>query len=184
MTIAAYGRHTERATKLYAAQQAERTRLRKEREASQAALERARADIERMESQVRARQAQRELARMLDDAANRVAKASGGIISQRVIERRICRVFGITREKLLSENRSPGVAFARQAVMYWSARLTSQSIADIGGRLQRDRSTVRNGVDAYIVKRASASRTLKPIPKGRFGGNWRGEIVTRKGKRK
>jgi chromosomal replication initiation ATPase DnaA len=173
MTILVSGHNTAAGARRHLAAQAERTRQRKEREASANALREAKAALDRMEREVKAKAERRELARLLDEASNKVARSRGGIISARVVERRICRVFGISREQLVAEGRSLRAAHARLAVMYWCGRLTGLSMAEIGARVARDRSTVRYGVDSYVAKRAKDGRILRPIPKGKFGADWR-----------
>ena len=84
-----------------------------------------------------------------------------------IIERRICRVFRITVDELNAKGRKGRVTVARQAVMYWAARLTALSPKMIGQRMGgRDHSTVYFGIDRYPERRAKQGRNLRKIERG------------------
>ena len=75
---------------------------------------------------------------------------------------RICRATGVTRGELLSDRRNKEVVFARQAVFYWSQRLTKMSLPEIGRRMGgRDHTTVLHGSRVYPEKRAKMGRHLR-----------------------
>lgn len=77
---------------------------------------------------------------------------------------RICRATGVSPRDIMSARRSANVCFARQAIMYWAARLTSLSYPQIGRRLgDRDHTTALHGAKIYPKKRARQGRTLRPI---------------------
>lgn len=81
--------------------------------------------------------------------------------SHALIERRLCRVFRIRRDEIRSERRDRRVVLARQAIMYWSARLTMLSLPSIGRLMGgRDHTTVLHGRNVYPSKRAKMGRHL------------------------
>jgi chromosomal replication initiation ATPase DnaA len=78
------------------------------------------------------------------------------------IEATALRIFKLKRSELRSDRRNREVAFARQFVMYWTARLTPLSLPVIGRLMGgRDHTTVLHGKRAYVQKRAYQGRTLK-----------------------
>lgn len=85
-----------------------------------------------------------------------------------VILRRFVRVFNVSVHDLYSERRDKQVAFARQAIYYWTWRLTRLSAPQIGQRMGgRDHTTILRGVYAYRRKRSQMGRYLPPV--GRRG---------------
>jgi chromosomal replication initiation ATPase DnaA len=79
------------------------------------------------------------------------------------IERRACRVFGVTRLDLRSNRRFRSIAFAKQFIMYWAVRLTPLSTPQIGRLLGGlDHTTVLHGKIVYPQKRARMGRYLRP----------------------
>ena len=59
------------------------------------------------------------------------------------IQEGACRVFGVTREELVSPSRTARVAWARQAAMYLARELTDETLPAIGRRFgNRNHSTV------------------------------------------
>jgi len=80
-----------------------------------------------------------------------------------LIESRICRVFGLSRLELHSNRRHKKVALARQAISYWTCRLTMLSLPEIGRRMSRDHSTCLWGRDQYPKKRAKMGRHLREV---------------------
>ncbi|WP_159585942.1 helix-turn-helix domain-containing protein [Chelativorans xinjiangense] len=84
--------------------------------------------------------------------------------SYQSIERRICRVFGMNRAELLANRRDKRTVLARQAVMYWTCRLTKRSLPEIGRLIGgRDHTTCLSGKNAYPKKRAAMGRFLRAV---------------------
>lgn len=84
--------------------------------------------------------------------------------SHHLIETRLCRAFRITRTELHSRRRNRRVVLARQAIMYWSCRLTLHSLPEIGRKMAGlDHTTVLHGRNAYPKKRAKQGRFLRPV---------------------
>lgn len=77
------------------------------------------------------------------------------------IEATALRIFKMKRSELRSNRRSREVAFARQFVMYWTARLTPLSLPVIGRLMGRDHTTILSGKRAYVRKRAVMGRQLR-----------------------
>lgn len=81
-----------------------------------------------------------------------------------VIERRIIRATGVTKRELRSRRRHREISLARQAIMYWCARLTKLSYPHIGKLLgDIDHTTVMHGKRVYVNRRKAMGRTLKPV---------------------
>lgn len=81
-----------------------------------------------------------------------------------VIVQRLCCVFNVTINDLRSERRDKSTVLARQAIYYWTWRLTAFSSVQIGKRLGgRDHSTVLSGISAYQLKRAQMGRHLREL---------------------
>lgn len=77
---------------------------------------------------------------------------------------RVSRVTGISVNDIRSARRERAVAFARQMFFYWAIRLTRRSFPQVGRFCgKRDHTTVLHGVDAYVAKRASMGRQLRPL---------------------
>ncbi len=79
----------------------------------------------------------------------------------RAIIRRICKVLAVNPGLIFGVSRTKRVAFARQAVMYWLARQTLESIAGIGRGLDKDHTSVLHGMKAYVQKRKAMGRHLR-----------------------
>lgn len=78
------------------------------------------------------------------------------------IVRRICKALKVTRKQIISEGRATHIVFARQAIYYWSRRLSALSYPQIGKEVgNRDHTTVLHGVALYPMKRAKQGRTLR-----------------------
>lgn len=78
------------------------------------------------------------------------------------IERRACKLFKLTPKDLQSSRRNREVCFARQFVMYWTARLCGYSYPQIGRLLgKRDHTTILHGAKIYPEKRAYMGRNLR-----------------------
>jgi chromosomal replication initiation ATPase DnaA len=113
----------------------------------------------------------RELAEMMR-RANAAAKQARSIPDRKPmspvgfeqIVRRICKATGFTREQIASNDRHRPLAEARQAIFYWTRRLTDYSYPEIGRRLGGfDHTTALHAVRVYPQKRAKKGRTLKVI---------------------
>lgn len=86
----------------------------------------------------------------------------------RLIEERICRVFGVTRPQLMADRRDRTLVLARHAIMYWAARLTVRSLPEIGRLMNgRDHTTVLHGARIYPDKRKRMGRYLRPAYRSR-----------------
>lgn len=80
------------------------------------------------------------------------------------IERRACRVFGVTRSELHSNRRFRSIVIAKQFVMYWAVRLTPLSLPQIGRLMGGfDHTTVVHGSNIYPQKRAKMGRCLRAV---------------------
>ncbi len=142
--------------------------------------ERARLEIERTAGEREARIAMlaeearkaREAILAQKAAAKSAAEAAGWVVTttpivftgtkfQRIV-RRAVKVFGVSVSLIKSQRRSRQIVLARQFIMYWAVRTTSLSLPQIGKLMGgRDHTTVLHGKKAYVVKRASMSRTLR-----------------------
>jgi len=81
----------------------------------------------------------------------------------REIERRACKVFGISKDMLRSNRRSKHVVLAKHFVMYWCVRLTNLSTPQIGKLMGgKDHTSVLHGKNTYPEKRALMGRKLPP----------------------
>lgn len=126
-----------------------------------------------------ARKAARRKARMTEaEAAARIEAARAELSNQKIvvyrvdadrfqhaysqIEARALRLFRITRAELRSNRRDRDLVFARQFVMYWTARLTQHSLPLIGRLMGgRDHTTILHGRHAYAEKRSRMGRSLR-----------------------
>lgn len=80
------------------------------------------------------------------------------------IEYRICTALKITRTQIRSDRKKREIVLARQAIMYWSTRLTSLSYPKIGQLMGgRDHTTIIHGVNAYQKKRKDMNRHLSEV---------------------
>lgn len=134
----------------------------------QEALDRA---ARRSAEQKKARKAQIEAASRIEAA--RAALGNQQIVVYRVdgdrfqhtfsqIEARALRLFRLTRNELRSNRRDKDLVFARQFIMYWTARLTQLSLPLIGRLMGgRDHTTILHGRLAYAEKRGRMGRTLR-----------------------
>lgn len=78
------------------------------------------------------------------------------------IEATACRLFGFTRSEIRSDRRNRALVFARQFVMYWTARLTRLSLPQIGRLMGgRDHTTILHGKRSYVEKRLYMKRHLR-----------------------
>jgi chromosomal replication initiation ATPase DnaA len=80
------------------------------------------------------------------------------------IERRVCKLFGLTKVSLHSRRRDRRVVFARQCAMYWACRLTRLSLPQIGRLMGgKDHTTILHGRDKYPEKRKAMGRNLRRV---------------------
>ncbi len=99
-----------------------------------------------------------------ETAANRIARARGGVTSFATIMRRISKVTGISKEQIVGPSRCREIVFARHAVLYWARRLTTLSHMDIGKRVGRPaHKTVHHAVESYPIKRKRMGRNLRKL---------------------
>lgn len=168
MTIAAYGRNTERAVQALlakraaeqrakeAAEQAERNRL----------IEAKRVEAERLKRIRLFEMAQEELEKILDEESCAIVVKSQEWKPTQidVIKKRAKRVFKVSERDLVGPSRSLRVMPARLFVYYWAARLTKLSLPQIGKKLGgRDHTSCINGKRRYVALRAKDGRKLRPV---------------------
>lgn len=80
----------------------------------------------------------------------------------RDIERRACRLFRTKPSEIHSDRRNREIVFARQFVMYWTARLTKLSLPQVGRLMGgKDHTTILHGKNKYVEKRARMGRYLR-----------------------
>lgn len=78
------------------------------------------------------------------------------------IERRACKLFGVTKADIRSDRRDRRISFVRQFITYWSSRTTKLSLPVIGRLMGgKDHTTVIHGRKAYVEKRALMGRNLR-----------------------
>lgn len=78
------------------------------------------------------------------------------------VEAKAILLFGVTKSELRSNRRNREITFARQFVMYWTARMTAMSTPLIGKLMGGfDHTTILHGKDAYARKRAAMGRNLR-----------------------
>lgn len=94
----------------------------------------------------------------LEAAARAVA-----IFTYESIERRACKIFGVSLEEIRSPVRNRRLVNARHFISYWCFRLTPLSLPQIGRHMGgRDHTTIMNGRDVYRERRALMGRELRP----------------------
>jgi chromosomal replication initiator protein len=96
-----------------------------------------------------------------------IGKRKGHKVPFGKIVKRICRATRVSEHEIMQNRRNVDIVFARQAIMYWTARLTTMSLPEIGRRLGRDHTTILHGRHKYVEKRAKGElkhppRFLKP----------------------
>lgn len=80
------------------------------------------------------------------------------------IESRLAAALHITQNEIRSRRTARNIVFARQAVMYWTVRLTAFSLPEIGRLMGgRDHTTILHGLKAYQQKRRMMRRYLRSI---------------------
>lgn len=146
-------RATDRGTREFFAQRLaeERSARRAEQAAYEAKL--AEAEAEKLEAQERSRQMASEM------------RANGYRFNHtyRHIERRACRVFGLTPSEIKSDRRHQSIVIARQFIAYWACRLTTLSLPQLGRLMGgRDHTTCLHHKNKYPQKRAKMGRYLRP----------------------
>jgi chromosomal replication initiator protein len=81
--------------------------------------------------------------RVLDDLYGRAARARRAPASIERIQQLVADRFGLTREELLSQNRTHRIAWPRQVAMYLAREHTQETLPSIGARFGgRDHTTV------------------------------------------
>ena len=80
------------------------------------------------------------------------------------IMQKICKATRYSVNDVKSQRRCRELVLIRQAVMYWSMRLTACSLPVIGKAIGgRDHTTVLSGKRAYVRKRAAMGRKLRVV---------------------
>lgn len=126
-------------------------------------------ELKRMRAEQDANERERQLAAQREQANAAIRKANEALRKFNATGRSfeqiaftICRVLKVTRNELMSNRRNKRVVFARQAIMYWSMRLSKLSSPEIGRRLGGlDHTTILHGKEAYPAKRAAMGRHLR-----------------------
>ena len=75
------------------------------------------------------------------------------------IQDAVCGVQGISRDEMLSAQRAPRVAQARQLAMYMARELTSLSLVEIARGFDRDHTTVLHAIRAVSQRNEPGSET-------------------------
>lgn len=164
MYVASY-RATERG-----AQHAIATKQRQEREAQTEARKEAEAIFRRKQELIKGhleefeRQRQAAIEARLDFLKEQRAAGIRYRHTYARIEETACRVFRVSKQEIRSNRRSRPIVFARQFVMYWTARLTPHSLPVIGRLMGgRDHTTCLHGKRVYAEKRAKMGRHLRSV---------------------
>lgn len=141
---------------------AERRQREKDEHATRCQIAAERALNERLERMARENKMRAELRSQIEienaaqDADNRYRITMTEIIA------RMCWVFKVTPDELRGPSRIAKLVRARQAVCYWTYRLTPLSLPVIGKKLGgRDHATVHHSINTYRNKRAKMGRTLR-----------------------
>lgn len=99
------------------------------------------------------------------EAALKALGAAGGapiVHTYLLIEARAMKVFKVSKMELRGVRRNQEVCFARQFVMYWTRRLTTLTLPQIGRLMGgRDHTTVLHGSRVYVGKRRAQGRTIR-----------------------
>lgn len=81
--------------------------------------------------------------------------------SQRIM-RRACKLFGVTRQELIADNRSRAMVIPRQFYCFWAHRLARMSYPEIGRRMGgRDHTTALHSVREWPGKRDAARALIE-----------------------
>jgi chromosomal replication initiator protein len=88
-------------------------------------------------------------------------------ITLEAIQDAVCAVHGLTRAELLSSQRSPRVAHARQIAMYLARELTPLSLTQVARGFDRDHTTVMHAVRAVNHRLEPGSETATAVHKVR-----------------
>lgn len=161
---AAYSKHTERRAQAILAErrriQNERIRLEQDK-AAEAKLAVERAKREAWEAEARVLEEYRENAALIrvEREEVRLEAKLPYRPTYKELERRTCKLFKVTPSELKSQRRHKDISFARHFLMYWTARLTSLSLPQIGRMLgNRDHTTILHGKNVYPIKRAKMKK--------------------------
>lgn len=167
MTIAAYGRNTERAVQALLAKRAAEQRA---KEAAEQAERNRRIEAERAEAERLKRIRLMELAQEeLEKIQAEEAKALEIQIRWKpkpieTIKRRACKVFRVTEAELVGHSRNHRIMPARLFVYYWAARTTRLSLKQIGNALGgKDHTSILSGKRRYVALRAKENRNLRAV---------------------
>lgn len=129
-----------------------------------------RREIERQEEELARREAAEAVIEGQKRAADEAIRRANMVLSRyrtghsfETILTRVCRALKVHPNEIFSERRSSKVVFARQAVMYWTCRLTRRSLPEIGRMFGRDHTTILHGRSIYPGKRAKMGRFLREV---------------------
>ena len=168
MTIAAYGRNTERAVQALLAKRAAEQRAKEAAEQAERnrRIEAERAEAERLKRIRLMELAQEELEKILAEESCAIVVKSQEWKPTKidVIKKRAKRVFKVSERDLVGPSRSLRVMPARLFVYYWAARCTNLSLPQIGNKLGgRDHTSCLSGKRRYVALRAKDGRKLRPV---------------------
>ena len=91
-------------------------------------------------------------------------KTTINLHSYRRIEARFLKVFGFTRSQLLSKRRDQEIVMCRHCIVYWTVRLTSLSLPQIGRLMDRDHTSIIHGARKWpIIRELVTHRNLRKI---------------------
>jgi chromosomal replication initiator protein len=93
--------------------------------------------------------------------------ANRAAVTLESIQDAVCANYGITRAELLSPQRSPRIAHARQLAMYLARELTPLSLTAIARGFDRDHTTVMHAVRAVSTRLEPGSETASAVHKVR-----------------
>lgn len=104
--------------------------------------------------------------RALDDERGEHPDSASGVpcsVTLEGIQDAVCATHGITRPELLSSQRTPRIAHARQVAMYLARELTPLSLTAIAREFNRDHTTVMHAVRAVSSRLEPGSDTATTI---------------------
>lgn len=101
---------------------------------------------------------------MIERARSRALEGVPYKPSTKVIMSRICRALGVGPGDINGPSRSRHIVLARQAIVYWVARIHGYSLTRLAMVVNRtDHTTAYNAMLRYPIKRAEQGRTLRMV---------------------
>lgn len=164
MTIAAYGRNTERAVQaLLKVNGGVKVHVDPDIRTGTITDDKiARLKRKRQEQEEYLKRTQKEARDAIRRANERLAFLRRTATFESIVTR-LCKASGVSPHELFSDRRNAYVVLIRQAICYWACRRTNLSLPDIGRRMGgRDHTTILHSKNAYPKKRAQMGRYLKP----------------------